>query len=206
MGNNWTLVCCCLVAKSCPTLCDPMTIACQAPLAMGFPRQEHWNGLPFPSPEDLPKAGIEPRSPAWAGGFLSSGSPGKSSCKVLIRNGRILCKGSWKPGSSLLKTAGKQCTSDFETVVPEGMNIRARKAPRQSAHSIPSSSLGKRALLETLEVAVAERWWRIPHCPLPACSDARCQAHRYSPEMWNREERGTENTEGEMQNRQRKNF
>ena len=36
----------------------------QAPLSMGFPRQEYWSGLPFPSPGDLPDPGIEPRSPA----------------------------------------------------------------------------------------------------------------------------------------------
>ena len=38
--------------------------AYQAPLSMGFSRQEYWSGLPFPSPEDLPDPGIEPRSPA----------------------------------------------------------------------------------------------------------------------------------------------
>ena len=42
----------------------PWTIACQAPLSMGFSRQECWRGLPFPSPGDLPDPGIEPRSPA----------------------------------------------------------------------------------------------------------------------------------------------
>ena len=41
----------------------PWTIACQAPLFMGFSRQGYWSGLPFPSPEDLPDAGIEPGSP-----------------------------------------------------------------------------------------------------------------------------------------------
>ena len=39
-----------LVAKSCPTLATPWTIAHQAPLSTGFSRQEHWSGLPFPSP------------------------------------------------------------------------------------------------------------------------------------------------------------
>ena len=39
-----------LVAKSCLTLATPWTIACQAPLSMGFSRQEYWSGLPFPSP------------------------------------------------------------------------------------------------------------------------------------------------------------
>ena len=51
------------VAQSCPTLCDPWTVAHQAPPSMGFSRQEYWSGLPFPSPGDLPDPGIEPRSP-----------------------------------------------------------------------------------------------------------------------------------------------
>ena len=42
----------------------PWTTACQAPLSMGFSRQECWSGLPFPPPGDLPDSGTEPRSPA----------------------------------------------------------------------------------------------------------------------------------------------
>ena len=53
-----------LVAKSCPTLVTPWTVARQALLFMGFSRQGYWNGLSFPSPADLPDPGIEPRSPA----------------------------------------------------------------------------------------------------------------------------------------------
>ena len=53
-----------LVTKSCPTLVTPGTVAHQAPLSMGFPRQEHWSGLPFPPPGDLPESGIELKSPA----------------------------------------------------------------------------------------------------------------------------------------------
>ena len=53
-----------LVAKLCPTLATPWTVACQATLSMGFSRQEYWSGLPFPSPGDLPDLGIEPGSPA----------------------------------------------------------------------------------------------------------------------------------------------
>ena len=52
-------------------------VACQAPLSMGFSRQEYWSGLPIPSPGDLPNTGIEPRSPALAGRFLSTEPPGK---------------------------------------------------------------------------------------------------------------------------------
>ena len=39
------------------------TVVCQRPRSMGFSRQEYWSGLPFPSPEDSPDIGIEPRSP-----------------------------------------------------------------------------------------------------------------------------------------------
>ena len=49
----------------------PRTVARQAPLSMGFSRQEYWSGLPFPSPGDLPDPGIEPRSPALQADALS---------------------------------------------------------------------------------------------------------------------------------------
>ena len=51
------------VAQSGPTLCDPWTVAHQAPPSMGFSRQEYWSRFPFPSPGDLPDPGIELRSP-----------------------------------------------------------------------------------------------------------------------------------------------
>ena len=51
---------------------DPRTVARQAPLSMGFSRQEYWGQLPFPSPGDLPDLAIEPASPALAGGFLTT--------------------------------------------------------------------------------------------------------------------------------------
>ena len=59
-----------LVAKLCPTLGTPWTIACKAYLSMGFPRQEYWSGLPCPPPGDLPNLGIEAAPPALAGGFF----------------------------------------------------------------------------------------------------------------------------------------
>ena len=48
------------------------TVAHQAPLSMGFPKQEYWSGLPFPSPGDLPDTGIEPESPALQADSLPS--------------------------------------------------------------------------------------------------------------------------------------
>ena len=53
------------------------TVALQAPLSMGFPRQEYWSGLPCPPPRDLPNPGIEPMSfmsPALAGWFFTTGA------------------------------------------------------------------------------------------------------------------------------------
>ena len=55
----------CLVAKSCLTLVAPSPVASQAPLSMGFPRQEYWSRLPFPSPGDLPDSGIKLTFPGW---------------------------------------------------------------------------------------------------------------------------------------------
>ena len=64
--------------------CEPLSCAwlfvtrdCQAPLSMGFSRQEYWSGLPFPSPGDLPDPGIELRSPALQADSLPSEPPGK---------------------------------------------------------------------------------------------------------------------------------
>ena len=51
------------VAQSCPTLCDPWTVAHQALLSVEFSRHEYWSWLPFPSPGDLPDPGIKPGSP-----------------------------------------------------------------------------------------------------------------------------------------------
>ena len=52
-------------------------VAHQTPLSMGFSGQEYWSGLPFPSPEDLPKPGIEPKSPMLQADSLPSESLGK---------------------------------------------------------------------------------------------------------------------------------
>ena len=60
------MCCCCLVTMLCQILLwPPWTMVSEAPLSMGFPRQEYWSGLPFPSPGDRPNPGTEPVSPAW---------------------------------------------------------------------------------------------------------------------------------------------
>ena len=63
------------------------TVACQAPLSMGFSKQEYWNGLPFPSPGDLPEPRFElvsPVSPALTDRFFTVEPPGKPSKSALI--------------------------------------------------------------------------------------------------------------------------
>ena len=63
---------------SCVSLfATPWTVAHQAPLSMGFSRQEYWSGVPFPSPGDLPDPGIEPGSPEFQVDALTSEPPGK---------------------------------------------------------------------------------------------------------------------------------
>ena len=61
----------------------PWTVAHQAPLSMRFPKQEYWNGLPFPSPRDLPNPGVEPTSPVLAGKFFTTQPPGKPILPVI---------------------------------------------------------------------------------------------------------------------------
>ena len=77
-------MCICLVVSSFAT---PWTVAFQDPLSMGFSRQEHWSGLPFPSPGDLPDPGIKPSSPALQVDSLLSEPPGKAQitlCKSAL--------------------------------------------------------------------------------------------------------------------------
>ena len=67
--------------QSCLTLVTLWTVACQAPLSLGFSRQEYWSGLPCPPAGDLPDPGIKPASPMspkqWQVGSLPVGPPGK---------------------------------------------------------------------------------------------------------------------------------
>ena len=61
-------MCACSITSNSAT---PRTVARQAPLSMGFSRQEYWSGLPFPLLGGLPNPGIEPAFPASAGWFLN---------------------------------------------------------------------------------------------------------------------------------------
>ena len=68
----YSIVCIVLVTQLCPTLCKPMDYNPPGSLSMEFSRQEYWSGWPFPSPRELPKPGIKPRSPALQADSLLS--------------------------------------------------------------------------------------------------------------------------------------
>ena len=83
--------CCCLVTESCLLFCNPMD--CSLPDSMGFPwdfpRQEYQNGLPFPSPRDLPNPGIEPASPSLQVVSLPLSHEGSPVLRLLVTNDQI---------------------------------------------------------------------------------------------------------------------
>ena len=90
-------VCVCVRAHTCSLshfrlFATPWTASCMAPLSMGFSRQEYWNGLPFPSPEDLLYPGIiplSPMSPALAGRFFTTEPPGKPNIVEYVRQSQF---------------------------------------------------------------------------------------------------------------------
>ena len=81
-------------------LATPWSVARQAPLSMGSSGQEHWSGLPFPSPGDLPNPGIEPWSPALQADSLPSELPGKSTYtttrKTIVLTRRTFVDKGWQ--------------------------------------------------------------------------------------------------------------
>ena len=103
-------------------------------MSTGFPRQEHWRGLPFPSPRDLPNPRIEPVSPTLAGGFFTTVPPtwGENSEKGRRWPGR-----GWRGEGELAGTRSSVCsdtalhtsmirfsiTSNAQTLLVEGSTI-----------------------------------------------------------------------------------
>ena len=133
----------------CPTLCTLWTVAHQAPLSMGFSRQQHWSGLPCPSPWDLPDPGIKLTSlmsPALAGGgFLPLAPPGKA--KAPFRKLLAVPKPSCPPRK--MRTSGRTAEKALGTGLAHG------KGPDNSL-PIPVS-------------CARSRWYHIAaRCPSPA--------------------------------------
>ena len=82
----------------------PWTVARQAPLSMGFPRQEYWSGLLFPSLGDLIDPGIEPMFPALAGGFFTAKT-------VDSKRLHFQTPSHWELGFSAWTLAGRQSSA-----------------------------------------------------------------------------------------------
>ena len=105
----------------CLTPCDPMTVACQAPLSAEFSRQEHWSGLTFPSPGNFPYPGTEPGSPALQARFLLSEPP------VFNLKGSQMPRGaiqSFQEGLNLMfiKSGALRCAKDTFQPIYEKQN------------------------------------------------------------------------------------
>ena len=80
LDEAYFYICSGLVSKLCPTLVTPSTVAHKAPLSMGFPRQEYWSRLPFPSPGNPPTQGLNLVS-CTAEGFFTAEPPQKPTGK-----------------------------------------------------------------------------------------------------------------------------
>ena len=87
-GTGLTVSCFSLSVMS-DSFATPWTVPCRDPLSMGFPRQEYWRGLPFPSPGHLPGPGSEPVSPALAGGFFTTEPAGKPGLTESVLKKRL---------------------------------------------------------------------------------------------------------------------
>ena len=106
----------------------------------GFPRQEYWSGLPFPSPEDLPDSGIKPTCPALASRFLTTEPPGKPECR------HMLCL---VPQSRLTLCNPMDCS-------PPGSSVH-EDSPGTN------TEMGCHALLQEI-FPTLELNWGLPHC------------------------------------------
>ena len=138
------------VTQLCPTLCDPMDLAYQAPLSMGFPRLEYWSGLPFSSPGDLPDPGIKPRSPALQADALPSEPPGKPEPTQMPTGvGKVMCEGDRQFVSSpadrmstveSLREAGLQPSISWWTCMPGVVNLSAFARGATTSDQFPSKT------------------------------------------------------------------
>ena len=81
--SGLTKSCSCSVTQLSLILCNPMDCNLPGSFIHGISRQQYWSGLPFPSPGDLPNLGIEPASPALAGGVFTTEPPKEALTKSL---------------------------------------------------------------------------------------------------------------------------
>ena len=122
------------------------TIAHQVPLSTGFSRQEHWGGLPCPSPEDLPNPGIEPASltsPALAGGFFTTSATWEAHMHLkegyIIRSFILITENSVWNGIAIViwrRLHRMSCDlSSHPSATPSALCKERHQSLKTSAHS-----------------------------------------------------------------------
>ena len=113
--------CNCLQISS--TFGTPWTVACQAPLSMGFSRQEYQSGLQFPCPGDLPNPGIKPRSPALQTDSLLTELQGSESESHSVMSNSLWPHGLYNPWNSPGQNTGVGSLSLLQGIFPiQGSN------------------------------------------------------------------------------------
>ena len=117
-----------LVAQLCLTLYDLMDCNRQAPLSMGFPRQEYWSGLPFPPLGNLPDPGIEPMSPILADKFFTTEPLGKPMLFRVYSERQGSPQRLWVRPTLTLAGTGGRCSP----WVPQGARHHAKATPSAS--------------------------------------------------------------------------
>ena len=131
--GSWGCVyCCCLVAESCATLCDPVDCSPPGSSVHRISKKEYWRGLPFPSPGDLSEPGIEPKSPALAGGFFTTQSLGKPRDVWLRESKWWSFKSISSRGLHLGKPRKRQRYICFSEDVDLGKLCKKRKKKKKS--------------------------------------------------------------------------
>ena len=151
-----------IATQSCPTLCNPWTVACQAPVSMEFSRQEYWSGLPFSSPGDLPHPGIKPRSPVLQADSLPSEPLGETKTPLHLTVACLSHSQATKFCCWLLGGHGYSCqagsleiSSSLFTIPP--ISILSDRSPRASA--IERKQLKKKRKRGRKEKATLQPWW-----------------------------------------------
>ena len=127
------------------------TVAHQAPLSMGFLKQEYWSGLSFPSPEDLLNPGMEPTFPALTDGFFTTEPPTLNYSCLHVKDGESLIKASYRysqvfpdiffhKGVSHYNWIAKSKADQLFFIWNKGMNNSGLQLTKEKQYFIPGSS------------------------------------------------------------------
>ena len=131
-------VCVCVIHSVVPDFVISWTVPCQAPLSMGFSRQEYWKGLPFPSSRDLPDPGIRPGSPELQTDSLPSEPPEKPLKDMSDQISHSVVSDSLQPHES--QHARPPCPSPTSGVHSNSRPLSRWCHPAISSSVVPFSS------------------------------------------------------------------